>query len=328
MANNKAAFTDLIQKEFNPTLLKHAVASLQLYGLCKKETLKPHTGTDSIRFFRRMAADLSALGAPGELTEGTTPGADRDIQFEKIDVALKQYGQVSKVTDVASTVTIVDIVKSGIELMGEEAGLYVDGLIRAKLIHPTTGLQKRYAAGAANFAALSALTNAQAVLTPRDLLDAATKLEANRAPKINGFYVAVIPPEVARDIKNNAEWREMIRTEYSDKYFKGEIGEIHGVRLVVHTNPHRETSGGTEGTYAAAGTIFSVPVMGADAVGVADLANLGGTAMKPRVIVLKDADKADRLGQYTSIGWKLYFGTEVLNPAYGQVIRCKTEFPG
>lgn len=328
------AVSNTIQPFYNKKLLDHAVQEVRLVEFAMQEELPPGQGNSSVRFFRPPQADLTATGAPATLSEGVAPTNFRDIAFTAVDVSLVQLGQVSKVTDVASTVGLVKYLDTAIQLMGEEFALDVDTRIRNIVCHATTGLTKRYAQGAATFAALAAATLANAAPIPRDFLDALTNLKINRAPKINGCYVAIIPPQGTRDILNNSEFREVVRQNYADKIFKGEIGDFYGCRFIEGTNPFREDE--TEGTYAtaafnAAGTnttgyIYSTIITGKGAYGAVNMKKMGASLQKPQVVIVDKPDSGNPLAQYIIAGWKAYWAGVLLNANWGVTLRHKTQY--
>jgi N4-gp56 family major capsid protein len=330
---NASAVSNTIQPYYSKKLLDHAIQATELVNYAQLEEVSPNAGNTSVRFFRPPAADLTATGAPAALTEGTAPTNFRDISYTAIDVSLAQIGQVSKVTDIANTAGLVKYLDTAIQLQGEEFALDVDTRIRNVLCHASTGATKRYAQGSANFAALAAATAANGCLVPRDFLDALTNLKINRAPKINGVYVAILPPQHSRDILNNSEFREVVRQNYADKIFKGEIGAFYNCRFVEGTNPFQEDE--TEGTnatsFSAAGTnttgfIYSTIVTGKGSYGAVNMKKLGATPHKPQVIIVDKPDKTDPLAQYLIAGWKAYWASTMLNTNWAIALRGKTQY--
>lgn len=330
---NAAAIANTIQPHYSKKLLARAIQMLTLQDFATQESIEPGSGATSVRFFQPPQADLTAVGAPALLTEGVAPTNYRDIAFTPIDVSLVQLGQVAKVTDIANTVGLVKYLDTAIDLMGDEYALDADTRLRNLVCHQTTGFTKRYAQGAPNFAALAPATLANGCLIPRDCLDAATRLKLNRAPMINGHYAAVVPPQGTRDIQNNADWREVVRQNYADKIFKGEIGDLFGLRIVEGTNPFQEDE--TEGTFAAAfnaagtnttGLIYSTLVMGKGAFGTVDMKKLGGVAKKPTIVIVDKPDSGNPLAQYVLVGWKAFWAGVVLNANWGVTLRHKTQF--
>lgn len=330
---NTTAVSNTIQPHYSKKLLDKAVALTRLVEFAQQEELAPGAGNTSVRFYRPPQADLTATGAPAALVEGTAPTNFRDISYTAVDVSLAQIGQVAKVTDVANTVGLVKYLDTAIDLMSEEFALDVDTRIRNILCHASTGFTKRYAQGTADFATLAAASLANSVPTPRDFLDAMTRLKLNRAPTINGHYVAIAPPQLSRDIMNNADWREVVRNQYADKVFKGEIGDLFGLRIVEGTNPFQEdeTEGTNATTFSAAGTnttglIYSTLITGKGGFGAVNMKKMGASLQKPQIIVVDKPDSNNPLAQYIIVGWKAYWAGVNLNASWGVTLRHKTQF--
>jgi N4-gp56 family major capsid protein len=334
---NTAAVANTIQTLYNKKLLDYAIQATKLIEFAQQEELAANAGATSVRFYRPPQADLAAAGAPAALVEATAPGTFRSIAYTAIDVSLGQIGQVAKVSDVANTVGLVKYLNTAIELMGEEFALDVDTRLRNIVCHQTTGGTKRYAQGLANFAALAAATLANGAMLPRDLLDALTNLKIKRAPKINGVYVAITPPQVTRDILNNADFREVVRQNYADRIFKGEVGDFYGCRIVEGTNPFQEDE--TEGTFASTfnvagsnttGLIYSTVVTGKGAYGSVNMKKLGAASLqnRPQVIIVDTPDSANPLNQWITVGWKAFYAGAMLNPNWAMILRSKSQYVG
>ena len=332
---NTTAVSNTIQPLYSKKLLDHAVQQLKLGEYATLEEVPPNIGATSVRFFRPPAADLSATGAPAALTEGTAPSNFRSIAYTAIDVSLAQIGQVTKVSDIANTVGLVKYLDTAIELMGEEFALDYDTRLRNLLAHQTTGLTKRYANGAADFAALQAASLANSIIQPKDLLDAMTALKIARAPTFGGYYVAPMPPQVVRDILNDSTWREVIRQNHANKVFKGEVGEFFGCKIVECTNPfvEDETEGTYDSTFTAAddntiGLIYSTFVLGKGAYGTVNMKKMGATPNKPQVVIVDKPDSNNPLAQYIIAGWKAYYAGVVLNANWGRTLRTRSNYSG
>ena len=341
---NTSLVSNTIQPRYSKKLLEKAVPLTRLIEYAQLEELPAGQGQTSIRFFRPPAPDLTATGAPAALTEATAPTNYRIITMTPVDVALSQRGQVTRVSDVANTVGLLKFLDIAIDLMAEECALDVDTYTRNLLVRGDTlttggttnlalGLSRRYAQSTANFAGLAAASLANGCITPRDLLDAFTQLKIQRAPTFDGDYVAVLPPQITRDILNNSEFREVVRQNYADKIFKGEIGKFYNCRIVEATNPFQEDE--TEGTFASTfsgagtnttGLIYTGQILGKGAFGMAKMSALGGSPMKPKVIINAKPDKTDPLNQFITAGWKSYAAAVVLNAAWGINLRAKSQY--
>lgn len=322
-----SGITEQYQKHFKKELLAHAQQELRLAEFGKKATLPKNVGSKQVSFMRRVAADSANVQS---LTEGTPISTFTSVTYTEVTVTLAQVGEAAKFTDILGWTQLYNTLKDGIALMGEDCALKMDDVTRNAVVHQTTGLTKRYGQGLADFTALSGATRAAGKAVATDFLDAVTRLKINRAPKIGGKYVGVIAPQVSRDLMNDNDWLEAHKyTSAVEKIFKGEIGELHGIRFVEATNPFIEDE--TEGTLDSTdndsdGLIYSTIITGRDAYGVVALD--GQSPMGPQIIICDKADKSDPLNQTMTAGWKAYYAALVLNAAFGITLRSKTQFTG
>ncbi len=329
-----SAVSNTIQAYYDKRLLDRAVQATRLQDFAQLKSIPPGIGSTSIRFYRPPVASLTATGAPAAITEGVNPTNYRDLSYTAIDVTLAQRGEVGKITDITSVAQLVDHLNTAVDLYGDDFALDCDTQIRNVLCHASTGLAKRYAQGLANFAAVAGATAANSCLIPRDFLDAQTALMIARAPTINGYYAAIVPPQGQRDILNNSEFRELIRQGYAERMFKGEIAEWTGIKFVVGTNPQLEDE--TEGThetgaFSGAGTnttgfIYTTVVTGKGGYGTVDIKKLGGVAKKPTMVMVNTPDSGNPLGLFTMVGWKAFWAAKTLKSDWGVALRHKTQY--
>lgn len=322
------------QEFFSKQLLQHQVQATILNQFAYKRPLDKNAGAKIISFFRRTAAALNSSGQVANvstLTEGTPIAAFNGSTMTKVSATLAQYGEACKITDIVLMTQLFNALRDNIGLMGEESALHADAITRDVLQAGFTTI--RYGGAAASFAALGALSTSAGKITMVDVLDSATQLKINRAMGWSGYFMAVVCPQVSRDLQNDGDWLLTHQYAQDEAVFKGEIGKWAGVRFVEHTNPFKEQSGGTEGTYSTAGTpIFTTPIFGQQAYGVPALAgekvpmNKGEKCVMPEVIICDKPDKSDPLNQFMTAGWKGFWTALVLNASYGLLVKSKTEF--
>jgi N4-gp56 family major capsid protein len=323
--NTTTTLTTEYQRKFSKDLLDHAVQQVRLNDFAVQKDLPQNAGATGVRFFRRVQASDANVQT---LTEGTPISTFTDLSYTAIDVDLTQIGEAAKFTDILSWTGLLDALKDGIALMGEDCALKADSVTRNEVVINTTAAgQKRYAQGAANWAALAAASTANAVIVRTDWLDAVTRLKVNRAPTFGGYYVAVLPPQVSRDVMEDGDWIEASKYGAPNQLFKGELGRMDGIRFVEATNPFIENgSGGAEGTFAASGNIFTTVITGQGGYGVTKLS--GTSPFKPQVIICNKADKSDPLNQLITAGWKAYYAAKLLNTSWVCTLRSKSGFAG
>lgn len=327
----KSSLSDQYQTYFSQKLLEHAVQALVMNQFGLEAELPKNKGATTIRWFRPGVADSSEVQS---LTEGTPISTFRGITYTYVEATLAQIGQAAKITDVVTMTALFDALKQAIQTMGEDCALKADDVIRNALCAGSGGLTKRYAQATANFAGLAGATAANGKITGADVLDAVTRLQINRAPKIGGAYVAAICPQVQRDFLRDGDILDPAKYQDKSTIAKGEIGMAWGARIVTHTNPMQEDE--TEGTYASTfstsdtnttGFIYTTPIIGRGAYGVPKLAGTQ-SPVKPTVIINDKPDKSDPLNQFMIAGWKAFWTAKVLTPNYGIALRSKSAFTG
>jgi N4-gp56 family major capsid protein len=338
------------QSYFSKELLSYAVQALVLDQFAKKAPLPKQNGNKSITMFRFGAPSTASISA---LTEGTaiTSANYRSLSMTSITKSLTQYGQVIGLTDILTATGLFNAMEQSTKTTGEDAALHFDSITRNVLIGSNSAgtavegspldngdvITERYAGGAATFAALNADTTATSKLAAADILDASTQLKINRAPMINGNYVAAISPQAVRDLFRDTDWLEAAKFSNVKALYKGEIGSLYGVRFIETTNPFinqgsatvadryvYSTAGGT-GTGTGADIYVSL-FFGGEAYGVPMLT--GDSPMSPKVLITDSADKADPLNQTTTVGFKSYWAALRLNTGYYTVVRSKSAYVG
>lgn len=232
------------------------------------------------------------------ITEGITPEGSV-FGMTKIEATTSQHGDYTTVTDRLEYEAYDDIIMGCTQEMGAASGATMDTLTRNILIQGNCVMYCPKSDGTA-ITSRSALTNT-CLLTPSVLKKAATWLKKNKAPKINGYYVALIHPSVSHDLTESAEWKEYHKYNDTAPIFKGEIGELHGFRFIESTEckVHAKNAAG----YATYDTIC----LGANAYGVIEPEN------ESMEMIIKDKSViGGPLELYSTVGYKFSHGAKIL----------------
>jgi len=329
------------QTYFNKKLLPHAVQLTVLDQFGQKVPFPKNAGAKTMTFIRPDQAAQSATGTVAEvqtLTEGTVypVNAYRDQTYTPVLATLAQYGEAIKLTDILNWTDLFNALDTGITTVSEDVALHADVTIRNELVSTITGAgNRRYAAQAADFTALKALTADAGKMQVVDILDAMTRLTITRAPKLKGEYIVVVAPQVGRDILNDN--KVVLANQYGEGgrgLMTGELGKWYGVRVVQGTAPFIENGqiggAGVEGTYSVAGTtvgfVYRNFVLGMGAYGIPLLA--GGSPFSPTIIICDKPDKSDPLNQFVTAGMKMYWTVKTLNALWAVSISSKSNYPG
>ena len=119
------------------------------------------------------------------------------------------------------------------KLIASQAGRTLDTITRDIL---NAGTIVQYADGSvtarANLVGGSATESENNYLTVDAIKKAVRTLEAQDAPKINGYYVGIIHPNAKYDLMKDPEWKSPHEYVDTANVYKNEIGELYGVRFV------------------------------------------------------------------------------------------------
>lgn len=258
----------------------------------------PANGGKTIEF--RKFASLPKAEQP--LTEGVTPNG-RSLTVSSVDATVKQYGDFITQTDMLELTAVDNTVLEATKLLGRQAGATLDTVVREELHTGTTVIYCPKVVDGVETEILSRSDLTEGCqLTVDVVMQAVAKLRANNAPTINGKYVAIIHPYVAYDLMRDPEWVSAHKYADPETLFRGEIGEIAGVRF-VQTTEAKIYEGG----------IFGTLFLGADAYGITDVEG-GGL----QIIVKQkgSAGTADPLDQRSSVGWKAIRTAKLLVDSY------------
>ena len=229
------------------------------------------------------------------LTEGVIP-TGQTFGMTKIEGEITQHGDFTAVSDRLELESYDDVIFGATEEMGAAEGETYDTLTRNILV---AGNSVMYCGDVGARQSISKTC----ILTPDMVNKAATWLKKNKAPKINGSYVALIHPSVAYDLRNSEEWKEYHKYNDTAPIFKGEIGELHGVRFIETTNGKIWDNGdNTDGS-----VVYATLFLGAKAFGILDPEGEG-----MEMIVKTKEQIGGPLNQFSTIGYKFCHGAKIL----------------
>ena len=241
------------------------------------------------------------------LNEGN-PGDGVMLAETETVMTIEQYGDYARVTDKLD-MTHLDIkILERVERFADAGARSIDTVVREELAKSTNVL---YAGGKTSRSDLTADDK----ITSGLILDAVKILKKNNAPRIGGYYVAIIGPDVWRELWDDELFTKVAAYQDKESVYTGEVGRIGGVRLVETTEAKIFEGAGSGGADVA-----SVIIVGRGAYRYTSL-----KGAKPRVIVKPagSAGTADPLEQISTVGWKMDgFGVKLLQPEYAVRIEC------
>lgn len=283
---------------YDMTLIDEAQANL-IHGQFAQKKPIPQGSGKTIEF--RKFASLPKATTP--LTEGVTPDG-KSLTVTAITATVAQYGDFITMSDVLELTTIDNVIVEATKLLGRQAGLTLDTIVR-NVLH--SGTNVTYCPKVAADGSETEVTSRSALdetcqLTVKVVQQVVAKLRAQNAPTIDGKYVAIIHPYVAYDLMRDPEWIDAHKYAKPENLYEGEIGEIAGVRFVQTTEAKIYENG-----------VFGSLFLGAGAYGDTEIT---GGGLQTIVKQKGSAGTADPLDQRSSVGWKAIKTAELLIENY------------
>ena len=295
--------TPTMKTFYKTGMLKNARPKLVFAQLGKKQPLPRGNGKTVEWRKSNIFPDVP------ELTEGVIP-AGQKFGMTAITVSITQYGMYTAISDLLELHATDPILTEASEELGAAGGRTNDKLVRNVLVGGTNILYAdAYASGSydstptSKSALITALSAGKVCdVTPDMINKAKTNLEANDVPTFDdGSYVCVLHPHVAYSIRKHPDFQEAVKYMAAKRIFRGEIGELYGVRFIVTTQaPIIKGNDDAKATY-------KTMVFGKDAFGVIDVEGGGlETIYKSRKEV------GGPLEQYSTIGIKFCMAAKIL----------------
>ena len=282
---------------YDMTLIDEATSNLVHDQFGQKRPI-PKNGGKTIEF--RKFAPLAKATTP--LTEGVTPDG-KSLSVSTITATVNQYGDFITQSDVLELTSLDNTILEATKLLGRQAGLTLDTVVRDVLNSGTNVTYCPKVAGGTETAVTSRSgLDATSQLTVKVIQQVVAKLRGQNAPTIGGKYVAIIHPYVAYDLQRDPEWIEAHKYANPTNIYEGEIGEIAGVRFVASTEAKVYDGG-----------VFSTLFLGDGAYGVTEIT---GGGLQTIVKQKGSAGTADPLDQRSSVGWKAIKTAEILIENY------------
>ena len=258
-----------------------------------------HGNTAEWRRWKTFKPALTPL-VEGENPDGHTFG------MESVTGFITFHGDYTPIAEELELTAYDPVIYGATEEMGAAGAETEDILTRNALMQGTNAM---YTGSAASIETVASTD----LITPAAINKAATMLKKMRAPKINGYYVAVIHPSVALDLRESAEWKEYHKYNDTTPIFKGEIGELHGVKFIESNFAAVEQGDGIK--------VYTTFIFGKDAFGKL---NLEGGDMQ--MIIHGKEEVGGPLDRYSTVGYKFTHGAKILYEERLVAIRTASSF--
>lgn len=264
----------------------------------------PSNSSKTIHFVREEKFTVSA--APVQLAEGVPPDAN-GITMNQFEAVAEQYGFLVRISDLAELTAKHMVVERTVYLEGLHAAETYDQLIYNVLDAATTVYRPN------NRSADTALLNTDLVGYTDLVANEATLQDNAGRPFESGDYVFVTSPQVYAGILRDPDFKAAAQLRAPEKIWKGEVGELAGMRVIRTNSPAFASTAQT--TTGFANKVYSSFSIARWAYQVSDLQNL-------RTYIVAPGGQTDPLQQSRKIGWKFAFKSVITNQNW--IIRVRS----
>ena len=288
--------TGILQEYLNRKVIDNLDLSCKFVQFGEKPVVQDGYNTIRWATFTRLTGTSGTA-----ITEGTNPDAV-DFDASSVTASPSQYGLVVKLTDLTMSNTVIPFLRGAAERIGVAMAELIDLGVQATILGTASNI--KYGPTFARATGTAVISTDIATGASLAKWYAFLKNKGALPFDADGSYVAIVSEEVAYDLKTDTAtggWIDTAKYSVPEKLFAGEIGKLHGIRIVTSNNI-------TTTTGSATGTIITYPcyVFGKGAYGVANWQNL-------EIMISPDTcSTANPLNLYRSIGAKVAFGTQVL----------------
>jgi N4-gp56 family major capsid protein len=272
-------------------------------------------GTNTLRYARY--ADLAV--STTTLTEGTAPTDDAlTISSEYFTAA--QYGATVAVSDLANLDSPHDLISIAAERVAYKAVRSMDTLVRDN-IHSSASTAAIFGATGSATITTNTANSAVAVagvLNGSFVKQMVARLKGANVPQFaDGTYRCIIHPAQEYDLVSDTSvngWIEANKYVNQTPLLTGEIGQFAGVRFIVSSDAKVYATAG-----ASAGNVYNALFLGPDAYTIGDSQTLQSYFVAP------GGDHSDPLAQRAIVGYKMRFGSLLLDEAGARYRILKTQ---
>jgi len=253
----------------------------------------------AIKFSRYTRLPISET----PLTEGAN-GNETSMALSNVTMTLAEYGRWVKIAKLLSLTSIDERDKEKIDVVAQNMGETLDQLVRAALYSGATAQLGGGKTVLSNIASNNTMTTTE-------LRKAIRTLKKNQAMRYDdGLFLAKVGPDTSYDIMGDSVWVNAHTYKDGKELYMGEVGKIHGARVIETTNQKSE---------ASTVTVYSNIVHGANAFGVKDLQ---GDRPKLYIKTPNSGDTSNPLDRFHTAGWAATYAAKVLVAAW--IVNIKT----
>lgn len=260
--------------------------NLYFYRLGEQPMVQEGYNTVSWAKFDKVAESSVTEGTTSN--DGVTP-SDTAFNATVVTATPKQYRIVITLSDMVVELNVIGFLSGAAKAVGAAMARKIDSVIQTEVmggsnvIYGGTGNLIRSDLASGDIITASLFNRGSALLAAAD------------APTIDGMYVAVLHPFHLFDLRADTAaggWLDVAKYANPQQVFKGEIGALFGVRIIVSSHVQKFTS---------TVPVYPCLILGKGAYGVSDFQTMK-TYVTPAV-----ASDSDPLAQRRKVGAKVAF---------------------
>lgn len=299
-------------------MLKHAKPVMVLDKTGKPVRMPKNKG---VKITFRRPNTFTAADTP--LQEGVTPSR-RAFTYTDVPATLKQYGDVSEITDVIEDTHEDPVLNDCTEQHGENIGRTVEALNYAVV---RAGTNVFYQNGASRAAvntpislkkqrAVTRALKAQKAMKPTKILGPSQNFQTKA---VEAAYIAVAHTDVENDIREMPGFTPVADYGTMSPICQEEIGTVDDCRYILSPDlePWLDAGGSANDVVSNSGSNADVyPVLYFGKESWAHIALRGVGSISPSIIPVGQKTKDDPLGQRGYVGWKTWHTAVITNDAW------------
>lgn len=313
-------FSAAVKRYYLTRLLTRAVPNFPHAYFGKREPTPPRHGSVEFRRYESLGAVTTALNETAWGYGGTVP-APVNPTITVISVTPVMYGAYMEYTDDIEFASIDPLVSNMTDLLGEQAGLSLDTLVRDAL--QTSLTTNVYPPGATSDATVTSTMVFDYALLVKAL---ATLWGNNTQPADGSNWVAIVHPFTVADMLKDNDIHKVFdnaaRADRVNPFKTGLVGEILSTNFYQSTNAYVAAGAGTGGI-----DVYYSLFLGREAFGLTGFSgkeprdipitpeqmNRTGDRTMPVDIIVKPLGYKDPMDEIGTLAWKFSHASVALN---------------
>lgn len=331
MANaNRASLSNSLKTLFERKLLTRLLPRLVHGKFGKQATFKGYNQYE-LRRWESLDAVTSALG-----TTGNTPSEGQAPTITVVTLTPEWYGSWVGFTEDIDLTSYDPVVDELSGLLGEQAGLSFDTLVRNDL---TGNFTADFSGGAT---ARGEIDNVNDIISFVDYIQNVAALEANDVPGFDGdAYPVILHPHSWSSLMQDSTFVTLFTREGGGALRTGKIGSILNTDIYISSNARIYSAAGQNSedvytalfigreSYGMAGITGFAPDLMEDSNPPQNRGGMTGQEVRPVDLIVHppgSAGSADPMNQRGSVAWKGSHDLEILDSSRGRVLEHATDF--